>query len=32
MLNITIARLRNIATALWLASPSRWRWFRRDAK
>ena len=24
MLNITIARLRSIALALWLASPSRW--------
>lgn len=30
MLNITIARLRNIATALWLASPSRW--FRRGGQ
>ena len=32
MLNITIARLRSIALALWLASPSRWRWFRGGAK
>ncbi len=30
MLTITVARLRSIALALWLASPSRW--FRGGAK